>query len=133
MRGRLCPGVNPAKRLCPAKSEHAPPRTRRGDNPEAQRYVSIYNAVLRTLAQSRQVPFIDLYEAIDPLPEFRPDLPAAVIWGTADRSHQGTDRQSVRRYVPEADYIERDDLGHFPDLEAPELIAEVAQGLLERR
>lgn len=43
--------------------------TRRGDDPTANLWVESYNAVIRGIAQSRQVPFIDLYEAIDPLPE----------------------------------------------------------------
>ena len=42
--------------------------TRRGDNPSAQVWVGTWNATLRAIAQSRQVPFVDLYEAIDPLP-----------------------------------------------------------------
>ncbi len=42
--------------------------TRRGDSPTAQLWVESYNAVIRGMAQSRQVPFVDLYEAIDPLP-----------------------------------------------------------------
>lgn len=43
--------------------------TRRGDDPAAQRWVRTYNAVLRGMAERRQIPFVDLYEAIDPLPE----------------------------------------------------------------
>ncbi len=41
--------------------------TRRGDNASAQVWVGTWNATLRAIAQSRQVPFVDLYEAIDPL------------------------------------------------------------------
>lgn len=43
--------------------------TRRGDSATANLWVESYNAVIRGMAQSRQVPFIDLYEAIDTLPE----------------------------------------------------------------
>lgn len=43
--------------------------TRRGDNPAADLWVESYNAVIRGMAQQRQLPFIDLFEAIDPLPE----------------------------------------------------------------
>ncbi|MGH1345535.1 MAG: SGNH/GDSL hydrolase family protein [Nannocystales bacterium] len=43
--------------------------TRRGDSPSADLWVESYNAMIRGMAQSRQLPFIDLYEAIDPLPE----------------------------------------------------------------
>jgi hypothetical protein len=42
--------------------------TRRGDYASAQRWVATWNATIRGIAQSRQVPFVDLYEAIDWLP-----------------------------------------------------------------
>jgi hypothetical protein len=41
---------------------------RRGDSDDAQRWVATYNAILRGLAQARQILFVDTYEAIDPLP-----------------------------------------------------------------
>lgn len=41
--------------------------TRRGDSVGAQRWVSTWNTIIRGLAQRRQVLFIDMYEAIDPL------------------------------------------------------------------
>lgn len=43
--------------------------TRRADSATAQLWVASYNAVIRGLAQSRQIPFIDLYEAVEPLPD----------------------------------------------------------------
>ncbi len=42
--------------------------TRRGDDPAADRWIATYNAVLRAMAQQRQVPFVDAWWAIDPLP-----------------------------------------------------------------
>lgn len=42
--------------------------TRRGDDPDADRWIATYNQVLRALAQQRQVPFVDAWWAIDPLP-----------------------------------------------------------------
>jgi hypothetical protein len=42
--------------------------TRRGDSESAQLWVATYNAILRGLAQARQVPFVDAFAAIDPLP-----------------------------------------------------------------
>jgi hypothetical protein len=42
--------------------------TRRGDDPDADRFIATYNAVLRGLAQQRQVPWLDAHLAIDPLP-----------------------------------------------------------------
>jgi hypothetical protein len=42
--------------------------TRRGDYASAQRWVDTWNATIRGIAQSRQVPYVDLYNAIDWLP-----------------------------------------------------------------
>lgn len=75
---------------------------------------------------------IQKWQAMDVVPEPKPGLPSAVIWGTSDKSHAGTDKRSILRYLPDADYVERDDLGHFPDLESPQLIAEIAHALLAR-
>lgn len=41
--------------------------TRRGDNASANRWVATYNAMLRGMAQQRQLPFVDMFHAIDPL------------------------------------------------------------------
>ena len=49
--------------------------------------------------------------------------PALVVWGEADRSHQGTDRASIRRYLPQARMVSIAEAGHFPELEAPERFA----------
>ncbi len=57
-------------------------------------------------------------------------IPAAIIWGLADKSHATTDRRSVQRYAPDARYIEWDSVGHFTDIEAPEKLGEVALSLL---
>ncbi|MCX4242071.1 SGNH/GDSL hydrolase family protein [Paraliomyxa miuraensis] len=42
--------------------------TRRGDYASAQRWVDTWNATIRVIAQARQVPYVDLYNAIDWLP-----------------------------------------------------------------
>jgi hypothetical protein len=42
--------------------------TRRGDDPEAQKWAATYNAVIRGLAQARQIPFVDTFLAIDAIP-----------------------------------------------------------------
>ena len=39
----------------------------RGDKEEADRWVATYNALLRGMAQARDLPFIDLHAAMDPL------------------------------------------------------------------
>ncbi len=43
--------------------------TGRADSAAADLWVESYNALIRGMAQSRQLPFIDLFEAVDPLPE----------------------------------------------------------------
>ena len=89
-------------------------------------------SVLRCGCSNALASLMQKWNALDPLPEFRPQVPAAIIWGLADKSHTATDRRTVLRYAPDATYIERDDIGHFPDLEAPELIADTAADLLSR-
>lgn len=42
--------------------------TRRGDYASAQRWVDTWNATTRAIAQARQIPYVDLYNAIDWLP-----------------------------------------------------------------
>lgn len=42
--------------------------TRRGDSGLAQRWVDTWNATTRAIAQSRQIPYVDLYGPIDVLP-----------------------------------------------------------------
>jgi pimeloyl-ACP methyl ester carboxylesterase len=49
--------------------------------------------------------------------------PALVIWGEADRSHRDTDKDSIRRYLPQARIVHFDGIGHFPELEAPQRFA----------
>jgi hypothetical protein len=41
--------------------------TRRGDDPDADRFIATYNAVIRGMAQARQIPWLDAHLAIDPL------------------------------------------------------------------
>lgn len=63
-----------------------------------------------------------------------PDLivstPATVVWGLADRSHAGTDRASILRYLPQAQWVELDRVGHFADLEAIEVVQREAAKLI---
>lgn len=49
--------------------------------------------------------------------------PALVVWGEIDRSHQGSDRESIRRYLPQARIVRIAEAGHFPELEAPQRFA----------
>jgi pimeloyl-ACP methyl ester carboxylesterase len=67
------------------------------------------------------------------MPSLNVKIPAAILWGTADKSHATTDRKSVQKYAPNASYHEWEGIGHFVDIEAPEKLAESAMALLERR
>lgn len=51
-----------------------------------------------------------------------PQLPAAILWGTADRSHRLTDRSSSKALLPDASCHELAEVGHFPELEAPQAV-----------
>lgn len=57
--------------------------------------------------------------------------PALVIWGGMDRSHAGTDRESIRRYLPQARIVHFAESGHFPELEAPQRFAAELRALLQ--
>lgn len=64
------------------------------------------------------------------LPALNVRIPAAIVWGTADKSHSETDRRSVQKYAPGARYIEWGGIGHFIDIEAPERLAALALDLI---
>lgn len=49
-----------------------------------------------------------------------PSVPATLLWGDADRSHRGSDPQSLLRHLPHAQIERCAEAGHFPDLEAPD-------------
>jgi pimeloyl-ACP methyl ester carboxylesterase len=70
---------------------------------------------------------------ISPLPELSVTIPAAILWGLADKSHAHTDRRSACKYAPQASYAEWRDIGHFIDIEAPQQLADVAFSLLAQQ
>ena len=55
--------------------------------------------------------------------------PVVALWGTLDRSHARTDRESSRSLGPDVRLVQWDDVGHFPDLEEPERFAALARSL----
>ncbi len=59
--------------------------------------------------------------------------PAISIWGTGDRSHVrcGTDRRTVREYLPNAELVDFDDAGHFLEAEVPDKFAQVVLKFLD--
>jgi pimeloyl-ACP methyl ester carboxylesterase len=50
-------------------------------------------------------------------------VPTTFLWGTADRSHRATKRDSCRELAPDAEVVELDGLGHCFDLEDPGRVA----------
>jgi pimeloyl-ACP methyl ester carboxylesterase len=44
-------------------------------------------------------------------------VPATLIWGTKDFTHQKTDHKSILAHLPNCEIIEFDNCGHFPELE----------------
>lgn len=64
-------------------------------------------------------------------PDFRGiQQPALVFWGGADCTHAVTDRESIRRYLPQARLVHLPESGHFPELEAPQRFAAELRTLL---
>jgi pimeloyl-ACP methyl ester carboxylesterase len=57
------------------------------------------------------------------------EQPVIALWGTRDRSHAQTDRESSRTLGRHVRLIEWTDIAHFPDLEAPSRFAELVRGI----
>lgn len=53
-----------------------------------------------------------------------PSQPLLSIWGEADRSHPSDNRHAIQRLVTSASCVSFSDLGHTPELEAPERVLE---------
>jgi pimeloyl-ACP methyl ester carboxylesterase len=52
------------------------------------------------------------------------DQPTLAVWGGADHTHRRSDGRSITEHAPDARWIEFPEVGHFPDLEAPERFSE---------
>jgi pimeloyl-ACP methyl ester carboxylesterase len=59
--------------------------------------------------------------------------PAISIWGKADRSHvrSGTDRTTIREYLPYAQLVDFEDAGHFLEAEMPAKFAAVVNAFID--
>lgn len=55
--------------------------------------------------------------------------PLVMVWGTNDRSHKHTDPKSLHECAPQAEILQFQDCGHFPDIEQPARFAAI---LVER-
>ena len=51
--------------------------------------------------------------------------PVIALWGERDRSHRGTARESSLALAERVALVRWDDVGHFPELEAPERFVEL--------
>jgi pimeloyl-ACP methyl ester carboxylesterase len=59
----------------------------------------------------------------------RPSQPVLSLWGEADRSHPRENVHTIRRLAPNARCVSFADLGHTPELEAPErVLAAIQEG-----
>jgi pimeloyl-ACP methyl ester carboxylesterase len=59
--------------------------------------------------------------------------PAISIWGKGDRSHvrSGTDRNTIREYLPHAQLVDFEDAGHFLEAEVPAKFAKVVNTFID--
>ena len=56
------------------------------------------------------------------------EVNATVVWGSADPSHVDSEPRSALDAIPHARFIELPGVGHFPDLERPDLFVELVRG-----
>ncbi|OUS24626.1 hypothetical protein A9Q99_23955 [Gammaproteobacteria bacterium 45_16_T64] len=64
-------------------------------------------------------------------PQFTPlTQPAIALYGKSDRSHKTTNFHSIKKYFHSIDVFGLDDVGHLPELEAPQRVANYIQELL---
>jgi len=53
------------------------------------------------------------------------NIPTTLIWGSKDFTHRNTDKNSIRKHIPNCEIIEFKDCGHFPELEQTEKYVEL--------
>lgn len=68
-----------------------------------------------------------------PPPRLQADIPALHVWGRRDRSHRASDPASVREHAPHAEVVTMEDVGHFPELEAPVAFRDVVVEWMRRQ
>ena len=65
------------------------------------------------------------------LPQQNFSLPTVFVWGTLDRTHRKTDRDTALEVAPDATIVELKHCAHFPDLEAPSDFARLVDQVAE--
>ena len=64
-------------------------------------------------------------------PVFPPfSQPTLAVWGVGDSSHRRSDKRSLLAIAPHAQYVEREGVGHFPEIEDPEWFEELLKRFL---
>jgi pimeloyl-ACP methyl ester carboxylesterase len=59
--------------------------------------------------------------------------PALAIWGGGDRTHRHSEGRSILEHVPDAQWVEFEGAGHFPELEESHRFVEILERFLTRR
>ena len=57
----------------------------------------------------------------------RPGVPARYVWGMRDPVSGGQMMAHLRERVPDASIRELEDVGHYPQIEAPDVVAEILE------
>jgi pimeloyl-ACP methyl ester carboxylesterase len=68
----------------------------------------------------------------DPFAGARLEVPAALLWGRADRSHPRTPPTSFARYLVDAPLFEVAGAGHFPELSSPDTFTAALEAVAAR-
>jgi pimeloyl-ACP methyl ester carboxylesterase len=82
-------------------------------------YRAYLDPVIMAFKDGAQFRLADAYQQVLQLDGSALEVPhdAIVIWGEDDRTHIGSDKKSVLRHVPHAQYVTFSGCGHFPSLE----------------
>jgi len=105
--------------LCPTCTNVYPSALIAAEHPELVSHLACEcishggNFCLASLIQSWFGPDVDQ----PAFPTF--SQPALAVWGMNDRSHRKSDKRSLLNIAPHAKYVEREGVGHFPEIEDP--------------
>lgn len=82
---------------------------------------NITKQTLKTLQEGGAYPLASmmrLWKAED-LNDSATDIPALIVWGLQDRSHQHTNKKASLCHAPNGKMVELEQCGHFSEVEAP--------------
>ncbi|MFK7803330.1 MAG: alpha/beta fold hydrolase [Anaerolineae bacterium] len=99
---------------------------------KAYDYRPIVTATLDALSAGAAYPLASMLQLwTRGLNDDQVDTPTMIVWGKEDRSHKHTDPKSTLTFSPQAELVEFDGCGHFPELEMPERFVEAVAGFLK--